>query len=338
MTNFQPLDILCDVDGPVADLNTYWLMLYNADYNDNLTADQWTAWDIVPSLKRECGVKIYDYLKRPDLYDGVLPVPGALETIQQLRADGHKVIFITSTMVAGDKYIWLVRHGFLSDSAADRQFYMEVHSDEKWRVTGDVLIDDRFKTIKAFPGKGLLYTAPHNAHERWRDRVDDWSAVLHAIRNIVQVRQLQAAFEVAQPERLEALAADHAAANTLADVPHAAVKVDGGKPRFDLAPAEAMIELAKLWGWGASKYADRNWEKGFDWGRPFAAMMRHAWAFWGGEERDEESGAHHLIAAAWNALVLYINTRHYPERDTRSALKLTETPALVPLPARENGK
>lgn len=83
------------------------------------------------------------------------------------------------------------------------------------------------------------------------------------------------------------------------------VKYDGAKPRYDLIPPDALERLAELYALGAKKYGERNWEEGMTWGRIFAALMRHAWAFWRGEKYDQIDGQHHLIAVAWNAFVLY---------------------------------
>lgn len=74
--------------------------------------------------------------------------------------------------------------------------------------------------------------------------------------------------------------------------------------RFDLLPATPLIELAEHFGKGSRKYADRNWERGYNWSNSFAAMQRHAWLFWDGEDYDDETGSAHLIAVAWHALVL----------------------------------
>jgi len=71
-------------------------------------------------------------------------------------------------------------------------------------------------------------------------------------------------------------------------------KFDGDKTRFDLFPPEALDGIGKILTYGAKKYEDRNWEKGIKWGRVFAAMMRHAWAWWRGEDKDPESGYSHL--------------------------------------------
>jgi hypothetical protein len=48
---------------------------------------------------------------------------------------------------------------------------------------------------------------------------------------------------------------------------------------------------------GAAKYGPRNWEKGMAWHRPYSAAMRHLWAWWMGEDRDQETGLSHLAHA-----------------------------------------
>lgn len=75
-------------------------------------------------------------------------------------------------------------------------------------------------------------------------------------------------------------------------------KDDGDKPRHDLIPPELPDAVARVLAFGAAKYGERNWEKGMRWGRPFAAMMRHLWAWWLGEKADPETGMSHLWHAA----------------------------------------
>lgn len=82
------------------------------------------------------------------------------------------------------------------------------------------------------------------------------------------------------------------------------VKFDDNKLRFDLIPPRPFIELSKVYTYGASKYADRNWEKGMKWGRVFAAMMRHIYKWAIGEVYDSESGLHHLAHAAFGCFTL----------------------------------
>lgn len=78
-----------------------------------------------------------------------------------------------------------------------------------------------------------------------------------------------------------------------------AIKYDQDKLRFDLLPVVPLKELARVYTVGAKKYAPRNWEKGFDYSRLYAAAQRHMTAFWGGEDMDDDSGCHHLASAAF---------------------------------------
>ncbi len=75
-------------------------------------------------------------------------------------------------------------------------------------------------------------------------------------------------------------------------------KDDGDKARYDLIPPELLEATAAVLTFGAQKYGERNWEKGMKWGRPFAALMRHMWAWWRGEAKDPETGMSHLWHAA----------------------------------------
>ena len=81
-------------------------------------------------------------------------------------------------------------------------------------------------------------------------------------------------------------------------------KDDSGKLRIDLIPPEAIDALAAVLTSGAVRYGERNWEGGITWGRCFAAMMRHAWAWWRGEGKDPDSGLSHMAHVLCNAAFL----------------------------------
>ena len=74
--------------------------------------------------------------------------------------------------------------------------------------------------------------------------------------------------------------------------------------RFDLLPWDAIWAVSKVFGWGARKYAERNWERGLNWSASKAALDRHLALWWAKQETDEESGMSHLAHVAWHALVL----------------------------------
>src|SRR5487761_1168206 len=79
----------------------------------------------------------------------------------------------------------------------------------------------------------------------------------------------------------------------------------------------ALLELAAVAGDGAIKYSRGNYIRGYPWSLGFDAMMRHALAFWSGEDRDPESGHLHAAHAAWHALALVTFLLREVETDDR---------------------
>lgn len=99
-----------------------------------------------------------------------------------------------------------------------------------------------------------------------------------------------------------------------------AMKKDAGKLRFDLLPVRSLEELARVYTIGAAKYEDNGWRKGMKYGRIFAAMLRHAYKWWKGEQLDEVDGQHHLASVAWCALALMefdLHPEQYAQFDDR---------------------
>ena len=88
------------------------------------------------------------------------------------------------------------------------------------------------------------------------------------------------------------------------------VKSDEGKLPYELLAPEYMEATASVLQFGANKYGPRNWELGMAWSRPFGALMRHMWAWWGGEKADPETGMSHL----WHAACCIMFLIAYEER------------------------
>ena len=87
--------------------------------------------------------------------------------------------------------------------------------------------------------------------------------------------------------------------------------------RYDLVPTDAVGQIAEVYGFGAQKYSNHNWRKGYDWGLSYGALQRHLEAFWNGEDTDPESGLPHLAHAGWHCLALLTFMREHPELDDR---------------------
>lgn len=75
------------------------------------------------------------------------------------------------------------------------------------------------------------------------------------------------------------------------------IKFDADKTRFDLIPFDCLEEVGKVLTYGASKYGERNWERGMSWSRVVGAGLRHTFAMMRGEDRDSETGFLHSAHA-----------------------------------------
>ena len=88
---------------------------------------------------------------------------------------------------------------------------------------------------------------------------------------------------------------------------------DEGKTRWDLMPWECLDEIAQVFTFGCTKYAERNWENGIHTGRLIGSAFRHIYEWLMGRDTDKESGIHHLAHAAWNIMAIRWMTMHKTE-------------------------
>jgi 5'(3')-deoxyribonucleotidase len=165
---------IVDVDDVCALLGDTWLKRYNEDWDDTLTIEQLTDWDISKFVKPECGQHIFDYLNFPEIYNSVKPREGSIEGVHALRKIGYRVVFATSTPepVRGKKLRWLEHWGY----EPNRRDYVEI--EDKSLLLADFLIDDRWENISTFDGMGVLFTRPWNATRAWPFRAKNWDDVV----------------------------------------------------------------------------------------------------------------------------------------------------------------
>ena len=162
-----------DFDGVCGDLLTVWLMKYNKDYSDNLTPNDITDWNIHQFTKPECGLKIYDYIENPDIYDTVMPILGATTVVRRIRNLGYRIIYVTNSTngTSGRKFKWLKEYEMISDL----DDYIECK--DKSLIKADYLVDDYPLNITSFSGTGILFSQPYNARSWNTPRCNDWGEV-----------------------------------------------------------------------------------------------------------------------------------------------------------------
>lgn len=79
----------------------------------------------------------------------------------------------------------------------------------------------------------------------------------------------------------------------------------------------ALLAVAEVAGFGATKYARYNFLKGYDWSLSFDAMQRHLLLWYSGEDTDPETGLSHLAHATWHGLALLAFERRGLGTDNR---------------------
>ena len=106
---------------------------------------------------------------------GDLPVMADAQAVVRALWDRYE-IFVTSAAMeyplsCASKFTWLKKHfDFIPPSNI-------VFCGDKSILRSDYLIDDNARHFERFAGKGILFSAPHNAAETRYERMESWAAV-----------------------------------------------------------------------------------------------------------------------------------------------------------------
>lgn len=133
--------------------------------------DRVQSWNTHEWVKPECGKKIYDYLKDPDLYDHIVPLDGAVEGLRRIRELGIELQFCTSNTygMTDQKARCLERHGIVEQASGNQLPHeLMIGHNKHWLHPEAVLVEDRGDTIKKWIESGgyrraILFEYAHNA-------------------------------------------------------------------------------------------------------------------------------------------------------------------------------
>ena len=158
----------------IADTYAVWLARWNTAHPD----DRIDLAEIY-SPRAAANAAFLAQLSAPDLYRDVQTIGGALEGVSQLRAAGHRLLFVTSCVrgMADQKREWLERHKILDYRPLQHPDLIIAH--DKSLIRADVLVDDAAHNFDHWQGRGLLFDAPYN-----RDARPSRPIQVHTIRRV----------------------------------------------------------------------------------------------------------------------------------------------------------
>ncbi|MCU0449296.1 MAG: 5'(3')-deoxyribonucleotidase [Bernardetiaceae bacterium] len=128
-------------------------------------------------LEQKAGVpysQVREWLYEDGFFRGMAVIPGSQDVVARLMQKYE--VFIVSAAIEfpqslREKVEWLAEHfPFIN-------WKHIVLCGHKYMIQADYLIDDHEKNLAAFPGKPVVYTAPHNVHLTAYTRVNNWAEV-----------------------------------------------------------------------------------------------------------------------------------------------------------------
>jgi 5'(3')-deoxyribonucleotidase/uncharacterized protein with PQ loop repeat len=174
------LRIAVDMDEVIADAFGKHLNQYNQRVGANLTPEMVSKKGLAALIPSELRQDYHAVPHADGFFADLKVIEGSQEALLELSRN-HDVYITSAAMEVpssfADKYQWMEMHfPFIPPSRI-------VFCGDKEIVNADVLIDDRSRHFKGFRGRGILFTAPHNANEAAPLRANNWNDVLKILGN-----------------------------------------------------------------------------------------------------------------------------------------------------------
>ncbi|WP_195574634.1 5' nucleotidase, NT5C type [Paenibacillus sp. 1001270B_150601_E10] len=162
--------IAIDMDEVIADTLATHVEWYNRDYKDELCIGELEGRSLLEA-RPEAQVAIESYYEREDFFRNIKVMEHSQEVLRELSE--HYEIFITTAAMEVPasfhaKYEWLLEH---FDFLDEMNF---VFCGDKSIIRADYMVDDNIRQLRAFKGKGVLFSAPRNVYETEFVRVNNW--------------------------------------------------------------------------------------------------------------------------------------------------------------------
>lgn len=168
--------ILIDMDGTLSKMEEMWLLKYNDLYDDDLTVEDITCWDVYEFANKCSNKQLYDIIHEPGFFLLPEPLEGSVEVLEEL-CENHEVYIVTAghPRTGPDRMTWIELHyPFFDSTHVIFCFY-------KHLIKADILIDDGLHNLEKFEGIPIVFDRPWNRNNKKLRRVMSWKDVLPRI-------------------------------------------------------------------------------------------------------------------------------------------------------------
>ena len=182
------MTILLDMDDVLENLLETWVSVLNDKYDLSVDTEDIVDWDMKKAFPSLTGTQIFEPLHTEDFWKKVEPVDGAVEYLEKLLLDGHKLFLVTSSHP--DTMIWKKQH------IIDKYFPMFTYDNIiitncKQMIKGDVLVDDYHENLIDGDYEKILVDAPYNRlfdeKSHGMRRVCTWEEIYKCIQELSDV-------------------------------------------------------------------------------------------------------------------------------------------------------
>ncbi len=170
----KKIRIAVDMDEVMADSIARFQAWYGRDFQLELTLGALHGKDPADAVAPEHQAALRAYPNAPGFFKD-LPVMAGCQDVLRRLSERYELFVATAAMEFPnsflDKYNWLQQH------FAFIPWRNYVFCGDKSILNADFLIDDNAYNFDGFRGEGILFSAPHNAHEARHRRVRSWQEV-----------------------------------------------------------------------------------------------------------------------------------------------------------------
>jgi 5'(3')-deoxyribonucleotidase len=163
--------ILIDMDDVMADAVARFFDWYERDFGVLYTKDDIHGKKLSEIVPEENRQTVLNYPHQKGFFKNLPVIENAKEIIEILN-NLHEIYVVSAAMEF--KYSFIDKYEWLDEHFPFIPWKRRIFCGNKHLIKGDVLIDDHDFNLSVFPGRPIVFTAPHNVHYKEYERMENW--------------------------------------------------------------------------------------------------------------------------------------------------------------------